>query len=246
MKNNVRVAAAQIKLTHSINKNIDKISKFVEKAAKKKCDIVCFPEESTFQKEDKINDKVMIEINNGINKIREKCREHKIWIILPTYEKVGKKIYNTALVINRKGTVVGKIKKKHLWRYEKKSVSPGSSKVIKTEFGKIAVIICWDFAFPTYIQSLSKKGARIIFCPSFLVAHVGTEKLMESVPIVRAFENIAYYVTCDAITSRTASRSFIASPYSILRKIEKKEGMIYADLDLKRIDKMRKSFDTLC
>lgn len=245
MTNVVRVAAAQIKVTGNIKKNTQRIIKSLEKAKKQKIDMICFPECSTLKDESLIRKKA-IELHDAIEKIRQKCSELKIWCIFGTYEPLGKKIHNTAYIVSREGKIIYKYKKVHLWGKENRLVTAGrKNKVIRTEFGHIAVITCWDFAFPSYIQKLSRQGAKIIFCPSFVINHKGTEVFMESLPVVRAFENIAYFVLCDAFHEKTASRSFIASPFQIMRSIAKKDGMIYADLDLNFIDKMRKRFNTL-
>lgn len=248
MKNRVRVAAVQMKATDSIPKNTQKMLKFINAAKKKGVDIICFPECATIHDEERIigKPKRLKELKESIASIKEKCRQAEVWCIFGTYEPVRNRIYNAAYVVDRSGDVVYKYNKVHLWQREKKLVTAGkNNNPVKTEFGSIGIITCWDFAFPAFIQKLSKSGARIIFCPSFIVSPSGTEKIMESMPVVRAFENIVYYVLCDAFHKRTASRSFIAGPYSIIKRIEKKEGMIYADLNLKKIDIMRKRFDTL-
>jgi len=118
--------------------------------------------------------------------------------------------------------------------------------VIKTDFGDIGIIICWDFAFPEHIKKLSKNGAQIIFCPSYLLKSARISKdVFRSYPLTRAFENLSYFVTCDAFGSDVISESYICSPLKVLNKILHREGIIFADLDLKKIIQLRKKYNCL-
>jgi len=127
------------------------------------------------------------------------------------------------------------------------TTSPGKeNKVIETDFGKIGIIICWDFAFPNHIKKLAQDGAEIIFNPSYLLDDAKiTKEVFRSYPLTRAFENLAYFVTCDAFTDEVLCESYICSPVKILNKIKKREGIMFADLDLKKIKRLRKNYNCL-
>jgi beta-ureidopropionase len=126
------------------------------------------------------------------------------------------------------------------------NVSPGkANKVIETDFGKIGIINCWDFAFPEFVKNLSKKGAKIIFCPSYLIDYERDKDILRKISLVRAFENMSYYVSCDAFTDETLSESYICHPLRMLKIIKKKEGIMFKDLNLKEIDSLRKYYDLL-
>ena len=234
----MKVAAAQIKVTRNAEDNCKKILSFLERAKQRKVDIICFPETCLITKT-----KDIIPVEKFLNKIKEKCKKLKIYCIFGTYEKIGKDVYNVVYLIDRNGKLKYKYKKRHLWITEKNVKSGEVNKVINTEFGKIGIITCWDFAFPEDIRKLSKSGARIIFCPSYLVNYKPAKDVLESLPLIRAFENCCYYVTCDTFTKETAGMSFICSPYKILGKIKGREGIISRKIDLKRIDKLRKFYD---
>jgi len=227
-----------MKVTRNTDKNFQRILYFIDKATKR-ADIVCFPETCLVSDE-----KNVIKITKHLKAIQEKCRKNSLYCILGTYEKRNNKIFNVAYLIDRKGKIKYRYVKKHPWFSEKKYTTPGkSNKVVSTEFGKIAVIICWDFAFSDDLRKLARDGARVIFSPNFLVDSRGAEDVVKSTPQFRAFENLCYYVSADAFTKRTACMSFICSPFKTLKKIVGKEGMITANLDLNKINKIRKSFD---
>ena len=236
----MKVSAAQIKVTRNPEENCEKILLFLERAKRRKVDIICFPETCLVTKS-----KDVIPVENFLKKIKEKCKTLRIYCIFGTYEKMRKSIYNIVYLVDKNGKIKYKYKKIHLWVTEKnKNVKPGKeNRVINTEFGKIGIITCWDFAFPEDIRKLSKEGARIIFCPSYLVNYRPAKDVLEYLPLVRAFENCCYYVTADVFTKETAEMSFICSPYKIFAKIKGREGMISRKIDLRRIDRLRKFYD---
>jgi predicted amidohydrolase len=187
-----------------------------------------------------------IDVSQQIKKIQEKCKENSIWCIFGSYIPKNDKIMNAIFLVDGSGKIKYEYHKVHLWIAEKEKVTAGkTNKVIDTEFGKIGIIDCWDFAFPSFVQQLSRKGAKIIFCPSYLVDSEEDAEPTKAIPLVRAFENLAFYVSCDAFTDETLSESYICHPLRVLQKIEKKEGIIFADLNLDEIDSLRKHYDHL-
>ena len=231
-----KIAVAQIELFDDLDKNLKKVLKFIDKASIKKADLVCFPEST-------LGDFVLIRKSKEIKQIKEKCHEKKIYCILGAIIKENNKIFNSALLINRKGKISYIYKKVHLFPgIDLREFSNGKeSRVIKTDIGKIGIILCWDFAFPEFVKKISKKGAEIIFCPSYLHEDAGINKeVYRSLFLTRAFENRVYFVVCDAFTDEVLRESYICSPLKIINKIKNKEGIIFADLNLKKIAKLRK------
>ncbi len=94
---------------------------------------------------------------------------HNIWLCVGLTEKDGDKKYNTALLINDKGGIVGKHRKINLLTVEFPFYQVGQSlNVYDTPFGKIGLNICAD----NYIDaidighSLARMGAQLILAPS--------------------------------------------------------------------------------
>jgi len=236
-----RIAVAQIEVFDDVSKNVKKVIDFIEKASLKNADIVCFPESC-------LGDSFLSIESIEIQKIQNKCEEKSIYCIFGAHIKEKNKVYNSAILVDRLGKIQCVYKKVHLFPgFDLEKTSPGKgNKVIQTDFGKIGIIICWDFAFPEYVKKLSKKGAQIIFCPSYLLKGVKiNEEVFRSYPLTRAFENLAYFVSCDAFTDEVIGESFICSPEKVLNSIKKREGIIFAELDLKKIAQFRKRYNCL-
>ncbi len=237
----VKAAAAQISVTNNTEKNLNKILEYIKKAASKKVEIVCFPETALVHSKNKKRIK-NTPIRKYIDIIKKSCRENKIHCIFGSDIFDKNKIYNSAFLIDDKGKIAYRYDKANLWVKEKNKAKGKRSKVIETKFGKIGIIICWDIAYPEFVKKLSKKGAWIIFCPSYIKNYGMELESYLQIPYARAFENSCYFVSCDSANNECAQYSIICSPSKIINEIKRKEGMIVADLDRKEIMRLRRHY----
>ncbi len=83
------------------------------------------------------------------------------------YERAGKAIYNTSVLIGRDGELAGKYRKVCLPREEiDGGMTPGAEyPVFDTDFGRVALMICWDVSYPEVARELAAKGAEVILMP---------------------------------------------------------------------------------
>ena len=170
-----------------------------------------------------------------LRKLDTNVKKKKVYCIIGAHIKNRGKIFNSSILINRKGQIQYVYKKIHLFPGLdlKKTSSGKTNKVIKTDFGKIGIIICWDFAFPEECKYLSKNGAKIIFCPSYLMHDSEVpKKILRSYPLLRAFENNVYFISCDAFTDEVLGESYICSPFKTINQIKGREELIVSDLSL--------------
>ena len=166
----VRVATINYRPRNSKSsvENLQKFSSFIDKAAAQKADIVCLPEESTLAGTDlnyvSASEPVpgpTTEFLGGV------AKKYNLYIVAGLLEKDGDVVYNTSVLIDRKGELVGKYRKISLPREEiDGGITPGDSlPVFETDFGRIGMMICWDVSFPETARTLAQKGAEIIFLP---------------------------------------------------------------------------------
>src|SRR6201986_4794747 len=101
------------------------------------------------------------------------AKELGIVMVLPIYEEDMPGVYyNTAVVVDADGTVLGKYRKHHIPNLEKFWAKfhfrPGhlGCPVFDTAVGRIGVYICYDRHFPEGWRELGLAGARIVFNPS--------------------------------------------------------------------------------
>nr|XP_034954524.1 beta-ureidopropionase isoform X4 [Zootoca vivipara] len=115
---------------------------------------------------------------------QELARKHNMVVVSPILERDtahGETLWNTVVVISNTGAVLGKTRKNHIPRIgdfnESTYYMEGDMghPVFQTQFGKIAVNICYGRHHPLNWLMYSLNGAEIIFNPS---ATIG--KLSES------------------------------------------------------------------
>jgi predicted amidohydrolase len=188
----MRVALAQLKvISGEFTPNLKKVNNFVKRAKKRKADIIVFPEYSLTGSVKGNPHLVKIDKRKIFRKL---AKENKIDIVSCFIESENRRWYNTACYFDRRGRIIGTYRKINLWHTEKDRISHGKKiTVFNTRFGKVGLAICWDLSNPLNFRSMAKKGANIIFVPSFwstIDSNPITEaRNIDSLCYARAFEN---------------------------------------------------------
>jgi len=93
---------------------------------------------------------------------------HSMYIIWPLIVRDRNRLYNSAVLIGRRGEIAGVYRKMFPTVGEmERGVVPGTeASVFQTDFGRIGLAICFDLNFPPIIEGLAKNGAEIIFFSS--------------------------------------------------------------------------------
>ncbi len=111
---------------------------------------------------------------------------NRINIIFQIVEKEGTAYYNTVFVVDRKGEVVGKYRKVNL-PPEEHWATPGSDyAVFDLDFGRVGVLICWDFWFTDPARILADMGAELIVVPTWcnILQNLETNSAQTALPMV--------------------------------------------------------------
>jgi predicted amidohydrolase len=134
-------------------------------------DIICLPEIFPYAKY-----RGTVEVPEEAAKLESILRpfaafasRHNCYIVCPTYTTKDGRYYNAAVVIDRKGEMMGEYHKIHPTEGEiAKGITPGTldPPVFETDFGIIGIQICFDINWQDGWEVLRKKGAEIIFWPS--------------------------------------------------------------------------------
>ena len=125
-----------------------------------------------------------------------KAREHGCYIVVPTYlldSNEKKRCSNAAVLVGRKGEVMGTYRKVHLVvSLERGTMEGGSTPgdalpVFDCDFGKLGIQICYDMEFDDGWTELARKGVELIAWP--------TQSPQTSQPASRAKEHRCYIVS---------------------------------------------------
>lgn len=173
----VRIALVQCAFEAEPASNLTRAIGWIRKAAAAKADIVCLPElfRSPYfcnQKEcpRDYTEPVPGEVVPALQKV---AAELGIAIVGGSiFERAEGQNFNTACVIDKKGSLAGLYRKSHIPHdpafYERFYFAEGNTgfQVFDLGFAKVSVLICYDQWFPEAARSAALLGAEIIFYPT--------------------------------------------------------------------------------
>lgn len=103
----------------------------------------------------------------------ELAKQYGVIIVTSLFEKRAPGLYhNTAVVIEKDGTIAGKYRKMHIpddpAYYEKFYFTPGDLGFhpIDTSIGRLGVLVCWDQWYPEAARLMALQGAEILIYPT--------------------------------------------------------------------------------
>ena len=101
------------------------------------------------------------------------AKELDIVLVTSLFERRAPGIYhNTAVVLERDGTIAGKYRKMHIpddpAYYEKFYFTPGDTgfQPIDTSVGRLGVLVCWDQWYPEAARLMALAGAELLIYPT--------------------------------------------------------------------------------
>ena len=101
------------------------------------------------------------------------ARELNVVIVTSLFERRAAGLYhNTAVVIERDGSIAGKYRKMHIpddpAYYEKFYFTPGDLGFhpIQTSVGRLGVLVCWDQWYPEAARLMALQGAELLIYPT--------------------------------------------------------------------------------
>ena len=188
--------------------HFNKLLGLFEKAGQMGADLVCGPEDmqhigsyglylNTKDPETGkiLSDALAVTVPGTLtDKVASIAKKYKMYIIAPIYEAADGKVYNTAVIFDRQGMIVGRHRKTVLPIMETWLVSVGDEyEVYKTDFATIAVATCWEISYPEISTIYALKGADIIFNPT-MAPDNKPGKSLDTAPmfITRARDNGVY------------------------------------------------------
>lgn len=165
-------------------------------------------------------------------RLGEAARRNRLWVVAGLMERDGERVYNTAVLMDRQGRLAGTYRKVHLPREEwTKGVTPGTTyPVFRTDFGVVAIQICYDWFFPEAAEAFALAGAEVLFAPTWGTTFPDAEGRAEGETVfrVRARDNGLYIVPCVY-----DGASMVIDPLGrVLASNRGAEGVFWAEVDL--------------
>jgi len=213
----------------SAEENVSEFCEWIDRAAREKPDIICLPEGITMVGTNLTYEGVAESLPGPTSRrLGEMAKKHNCYIQACYNERDGQGIYNTAVLIDRMGELVGTYRKLYVPREEVEGgVTPGlECPVFDTDFGRVGMMICWDVQYVGPAQQMALRGAEVILLPIW----GGNETLMKA----RAIENSLFLVSC----GYDVPSSIIGPDGTVLAQASWEDGgdgaVAFAEVDLNR------------
>ncbi|MGH9488451.1 MAG: nitrilase-related carbon-nitrogen hydrolase [Terriglobales bacterium] len=138
------------------------------------------------------------------------AREHNAYVVYGFPERAGGKFFNSASLLAPSGRLAT-YRKLHVFGREKLFFAAGDAPapVVELPWGKVGVMICFDWYFPELARSLALRGAELLLHPANLVLPHCPQAM-----ITRSLENHVFSATCDRVgteSNRGVQHEFIGS-----------------------------------
>lgn len=188
MTRTLTVAAIQTSYGTDMDANIARTAGFIEEAAKQGAQVV-LPSElfqgpyfCTTQDERWFATAYPARAHPCVVQLQPLAKKLGIVIPVSIYEREGPQYYNSVVMLDADGEILGVYRKSHIpdgpGYQEKYYFRPGDSgyRVWATKHGKIGVGICWDQWYPECARAMAMMGADALFYPTAIGSepHDGT------------------------------------------------------------------------
>ncbi len=255
------VRSGLIQTTGSMDKeeNIVKHLELIEEAANQGSQITCLQELFFSPYFCQVQDAKWYSLVEPIpgpttTRMQDVAKKHSMVLVVPLYEEEGPGIYyNTAVVIDADGTLLGKYRKTHIPHlpnfWEKFYFRPGNLgyPVFNTKYARVGVYICYDRHFPEGARVLGLNGAEIVYIPSATSRGLSMH-LWQIEQTSHAIANGYFVGTINRVGQEKElgpndyyGSSYFADPRGqiIAQASDQEEEVLVADLDLDLVRQVR-------
>ena len=172
------LGAIQMSMSPDTATNLDTAERLVRDAAGRGARIVLIPElfEGHYFCKDvdarNLARAVPLGENPTIPRFAALARELGVVLPLSVYERANNALFNTAVMVDADGSVLGTYRKSHIpdgpGYSEKFYFSPGDTgfRVWDTAHGRVGLAICWDQWFPEAARVMALQGAECLLYPT--------------------------------------------------------------------------------
>jgi predicted amidohydrolase len=262
--NQFRVACIQNSASRDIQANVGWVCARIDEVVAGGADFIALPE--TVGLIEPVNAQIPAASfgeaeDPGLAAFRGKAREHGVTLLVGSQLiKEGDRIYNRSFLLDTAGEIRARYDKLHMFDIElsngesyreSDAIAPGDKAVIvDTALGRLGLSICYDLRFGALYRTLAQAGAEFITIPAAFTQTTGAAH-WHTLVRARAIETGAFIIApnqcghhCDKRYSY--GHSLIVDPWGeILADGGAEAGVIYADIDLEQVQKVRSRIPVL-
>ena len=261
----LRVACIQMCSGDDVDANLARTEELLGKAAGQGADLALLPENFAFMSADDAARRTVAEPeakSRILDFLSRRAREHSLAVIggsIALAHAGSAKIRNTCPVYSHRGELLGLYDKMHLFDVDLEGESYRESDVIvpgdiplsvNVKGWNIGLSICYDIRFPELYRYYADTECHAASIPAAFTVPTGMAH-WETLLRARAIENQIYVLAAGQWGSHPGGRetwghSMIVDPRGdVLAKKEEGDGVIVADLEMKFLQRVRRSLPAL-
>ena len=265
MSNTFRTACIQNTATRDINANINWVCKRIDEAHDAGAEFITMPESVGLI--EPVNEQIPAQCfteqqDVGLIAFQNKAKQLGVTILVGSQLiKLGDgRIVNRSFLLSDQGEVMARYDKLHMFdielangeSYLESAVIDAGDKAVlaTTPWGQLGLSICYDLRFAALYRSLAQNGAQFITIPAAFTQTTGKAHWHTLVQ-ARAIETGCYIIAPNQCGHHADKRfswghSLIVDPWGeILADGGTEPGIIYADIDLAKVDQARSKIPAL-
>ncbi len=264
----MKAAAVQMTSTRDVEANLREAGRLVAEAARQGAELVVLPENFSFLGATDAERVAAVEpFGDGPAQrfLAETAEALGIWLVggtIPIRDAGKERASSRSLLVGPDGRVAAHYDKIHLFdvdvpgrdneRYKESATTEAGTRVVaaKTPLARVGMTVCYDIRFPALFHRLSVLGTEVVVVPAAFTVPTGE---VHWLPLLkaRAIESLVYVVAAGqcgehAGGRKTYGHSMILGPWGeLLAELPQRPGVVCADLDMIRLEELRRRFPTV-
>jgi deaminated glutathione amidase len=264
----MRAAVVQLNSQDQVPENLARVRHWVAEAAASGAQLVTLPENFAFMGEEAQKRELAERLDGAfpgpiLSALAESAVKHGVWIMgggMPEKSDDPSRPYNTAVLVDPKGTIAATYRKVHLFDVslpdgtsirESAATNAGTEAVTAEVLGvRLGLSVCYDVRFPELYRRLVDQGARVVTVPAAFTLTTGKDH-WHTLLRARAIEN-QVYVLAPAQHGKhprgrqTYGKSIIVDPWGeVVAQCSEGQGFAAATLDFAYQDVVRAGLPSL-
>jgi len=234
-----------MKFALTIDGNVEAIGRFLAQAARRRADVVLFPECAVTSYGYDFASLRPKELRDALVAVSELTARYKTNVLIGTPIFCRRKLYNCLVVFNRQGEAVHCYAKCQLTPMDREHFASGNAiSLFELDGVSATTVICHERRYPELVRLAVMAGAQVLFHPNAGMDALAVSRKKHGGRdgvATRAFENAIYYVFANSVGPQgggmwSAGDSKIVAPDERVLKLanNKNEIVLVADLDLSK------------
>jgi predicted amidohydrolase len=253
----MRIALGQFGAVEEKAANIARMAELSQRAAAAGAELVVFPEAAMAAMGAGQSLSPVAESLEGpfVTRLRDVAAKAGIGLVAGMFESGAAgpgRVFNTVVVIDTSGGLVGSYRKIHLYDAfgyrESEWIQPGDGETCTFELGgwRIGVMTCYELRFPEMSRRLVDQGAQVLLVPAAWVRGPLKEMHWTTLARARAIENTSYVAAASQVGDTYIGLSALFDPMGVeIAGAAELEGLVVGDLSAERLRSVRENNPSL-